>query len=94
VLKQLYEISVTVYPYIHMSWEGSMLIYQTAYMLGKISCHSPLLHLSGTRLSHAEEEEEEESDRLSFSDEWASLRSVFWFHLLYDVYMSTDVLIV
>ncbi|XP_056021124.1 LOW QUALITY PROTEIN: peroxisome assembly protein 12-like [Ostrea edulis] len=72
MLKQLYKVSVAVYRYIHMSWEGSMLMYQIAYMFGKTSWHSPLLHLSGTRLSHAEEEEDEESDRLSFSDQWAS----------------------
>ncbi|XP_062613719.1 peroxisome assembly protein 12-like [Saccostrea cucullata] len=70
-MKRLYRVFVAVYPYIHMSWEGSMLAYQVAYMFGKTSWHSPLLHLSGTRLSH-DEEEEEESDRLSFSDQWSS----------------------
>nr|XP_022344235.1 peroxisome assembly protein 12-like [Crassostrea virginica] len=71
--KQLYRVFLAVYPYIHMSWEGSMLAYQMAYMFGKISCHSPFLHLSGTRLCHAEEKEEEGVvGRPPFSVLWSS----------------------
>lgn len=52
-----------------------MLAYQMAYMFGKISCHSPFLHLSGTRLCHAEEEEEEGVvGRPPFSVLWSSAR--------------------
>lgn len=52
-----------------------MLAYQMAYMFGKISCHSPFLHLSGTRLCHAEEEEEEGVvGRPPFSTLWSSAR--------------------
>ena len=73
--KQLYRVFLAVYPYLHMSWEGSMLAYQMAYMFGKISCHSPFLHLSGTRLCHAEEEEEEGVvGRPPFSVLWSSAR--------------------
>lgn len=74
VYKQLYKVFLAVYPYVHMSWEGSLLAYQVAYMLGKISWHSPLLHLSGTKLCHAEGEEEDVSHSLPFSQLWSSAR--------------------
>lgn len=74
VYKQLYKMFLAVYPYVHMSWEGSLLAYQVAYMLGKISWHSPLLHLSGTKLCHAEGEEEDVSHSLPFSQLWSSAR--------------------
>lgn len=72
--KQLYKVFLAVYPYVHMSWEGSLLAYQVAYMLGKISWHSPLLHLSGTKLCHTEGEEEDVLHSLPFSQLWSSAR--------------------
>lgn len=69
---RLYKVFLAVYPYIHMSWEGSLLAYQVAYMLGKISRHSPFLHLTGTKLCHVDGEEEEPSHSLPFSQLWSS----------------------
>lgn len=41
---------VIVYPYIHMSYEGTMLYYNLAYAIHKSRVHSPFLHFSGIEL--------------------------------------------
>ncbi|XP_052797697.1 peroxisome assembly protein 12-like [Mya arenaria] len=41
---------VAIYPYLHTTWEGAILAYQTAYLFKKSNHHSPFLHMSGARL--------------------------------------------
>ncbi|XP_067686858.1 peroxisome assembly protein 12-like [Haliotis asinina] len=52
---QVIRAFLSMYPYVHMTWEGTCLLYQVSYMLGKGAWHSPFLHLSGTRLQHLDE---------------------------------------
>lgn len=47
----LSRVFITMYPYLHTSWEGAILAYQTAYMFGKSPWHSPFIHLAGVTLT-------------------------------------------
>ncbi|XP_071943988.1 peroxisome assembly protein 12-like [Antedon mediterranea] len=51
-LTRLKKTFLFVYPLVHMSWEGSALAYQMAYLFKKSDCHSPFVHLSGVKLSN------------------------------------------
>lgn len=44
------QLFLTVYPYIHMSYEGTMLYYHLAYAIHKSHIHSPFLYFAGVEL--------------------------------------------
>ncbi|CAH1800372.1 unnamed protein product [Owenia fusiformis] len=52
---QLKRLFLTVYPYLHMTWETSVFAYQMAYIFGKVEIHSPLLKLAGVKLRYMDE---------------------------------------
>lgn len=68
---QLGRAFVAIYPYIHTTWEGSLLAYQTAYMFGKFNWHSPFLHLTGATLVNDLESEVEGQKSVSLP--WSTL---------------------
>ena len=45
---------VSVYPYIHMTWEGTILAYCLLYSAGKSDFHSPWNYLLKCRMQYAE----------------------------------------
>ncbi|XP_060081299.1 peroxisome assembly protein 12-like [Ylistrum balloti] len=57
VVGSLSRAFVGVYPYIHMTWEGSVLWYQLAYMFGRGRWHTPFVKLAGVELCHVQEED-------------------------------------
>lgn len=54
---RLQKIFVRVYPFIHMTWEGTFLIYQMRYLFQSINIHSPYMHLAGLKLVYLSPEE-------------------------------------
>jgi hypothetical protein len=42
-----------VYPYIHLTWQGTLWAFHLLYTVGLIGRHTPLLHLAGVRLQYA-----------------------------------------
>lgn len=71
-LNKLYKAFVTVYPYVHMIWEGSILVYLTSYMFGKSKWHSPFVKLSSVELVHQQEQDFEPS-QIHSTDTWNDL---------------------
>ncbi|KAK3083857.1 hypothetical protein FSP39_004225 [Pinctada imbricata] len=66
----LLKLFVMVYPYIHMSWEGSLLAFQVMYMFGKSRWHSPLIKASGVELRQHDMDDmvtEEKTDSIDWS---------------------------
>ena len=45
---------VSVYPYIHMTWEGTILAFCLLYSAGKSDFHSPWNYLLKCRMQYAE----------------------------------------
>lgn len=41
-----------VYPYIHLTWQGTLWAFHLLYTVGLIGRHTPLLHLAGVRLQY------------------------------------------
>ncbi|KAK0054997.1 peroxisome assembly protein 12 [Biomphalaria pfeifferi] len=65
VKQRLVYFYLSVYPYVHTTWEALSLIYMLAYMLQRSRWHHPSMHLSGTELS-----------RLNSDDmPWSTLKS-------------------
>ena len=62
-----------MYPYVHMIWEGSILVYLTSYMFGKSKWHSPFVKLSSVELVHQQEQDFEPS-QIHSTDTWNDLR--------------------
>ncbi|XP_077869705.1 peroxisome assembly protein 12-like [Saccoglossus kowalevskii] len=56
-LKKFSQIYLAVYPYLHMTWQGSHLSYQLAYLFNKSSYHSPLIRMAGVKLQHLTKED-------------------------------------
>lgn len=69
LLGQLYRAFVSIYPYVHTVWEGSVLWYQMAYMFGKSNWHSPFVKLSEVELRNLEASDLEDKT-LSSSTSW------------------------
>lgn len=72
LLCKLYKAFVAVYPYVHMVWEGSFLVYLISYMFGKSKWHSPFVRLSGVELVH-QQEEDLQSTHIQSSEVWQGL---------------------
>ncbi|XP_071848966.1 peroxisome assembly protein 12-like [Apostichopus japonicus] len=49
-MQKFQRVYIRIYPFIHMSWEGTFLLYQMRYLFQGINCHSPYMHLSGLKL--------------------------------------------
>lgn len=47
---QLKSVFISVYPFMHFSWESTLLSYQLLYIFRLCPSHSPLLHVVGLRL--------------------------------------------
>lgn len=56
-MHKLQTIYIRIYPFIHMSWEGSFLVYNMRYLFRSINCHSPYMHLSGLKLVYLSPED-------------------------------------
>lgn len=56
-LQHLKRIFVTVYPFVHCTWESIFLCYQLMYMFSSSTTHSPLLHWIGLKLQRLSRED-------------------------------------
>ncbi|XP_069981267.1 peroxisome assembly protein 12-B [Penaeus vannamei] len=62
------KIFLTLWPFLHFSWEFITLVYYVRYVIGRSRFHTPLLLMCGVRLANLEEEDyeiiEERADKL------------------------------
>ncbi|XP_072163764.1 peroxisome assembly protein 12-like [Diadema setosum] len=52
--KRLY---LAIYPYLHLSWESTIFVYQLRYLFRKTQVHSPFLKLAGVHLQYLSKED-------------------------------------
>jgi peroxin-12 len=80
-LQHLKRIFVTVYPFLHCTWESIFLCYQMMYMFSSSVSHSPLLQWIGLKLQRLSREDilEQTID----SDTLFSLAGESWLNKLY-----------
>ncbi|XP_054749359.2 peroxisome assembly protein 12-A-like [Lytechinus pictus] len=56
-IKRYKKIFLAVYPYLHLSWESSILVYQLRYLFRQSHVHSPFLKLAGVKLQYLSRED-------------------------------------
>lgn len=56
-MKKYKKIFLAVYPYLHLSWESTVLAYQLRYLFKQTQVHSPFLKLAGVQLQYLSKED-------------------------------------
>lgn len=56
-MKKYKKIFLALYPYLHLSWESSVLVYQLRYLFKQSQVHSPFLKLAGVQLQYLSKED-------------------------------------
>ncbi|XP_038058661.1 peroxisome assembly protein 12-like [Patiria miniata] len=73
---RLRRVFMAVFPFIHMSWESTVFLYQLRYLFHKSDCHSPFLRLAGVRLKYMSKEDiMEQMQGISMDADISSWRS-------------------
>ncbi|KAH9503947.1 ubiquitin-protein ligase peroxin 12 [Bulinus truncatus] len=72
VKQRLVHLYMSVYPFLHSSWEALSLLYTLSYMFHKSRWHHPFMHLSGTELCRVDGDQMSDTSDKTMPD-WSTL---------------------